>query len=184
MPGRTPWTRLARKALRGMKVAATSLNWIPLSSTFSHSVSALASGRLPCLGYATGTSTSWASRGDDWPLLRGHDGHTQSSFVFPKSIIVTARSEVVFWFVAHVLLFQFSIAVTVHCWLYTLTFFRACESTPLRTSCSCDVSWILSNFRFYHISIMMSTLLSSRSTHFSVCTTVWILRERDLFATT
>ena len=50
MPGRTPWTRLAQKALRGMKVAATSLNWIPLSSTFIHSVSALASSRLPCFG--------------------------------------------------------------------------------------------------------------------------------------
>ena len=79
MPGRTAWTRLAQKALRGLKVATQSLNWIPLSSTFDHGVSVLASGRLPYLGYATSHSPSLASRGDEWPLLRGHDGCMQSS---------------------------------------------------------------------------------------------------------
>ena len=44
-----------------------------LSSTFGHGVCVLASGRLQFLGYATGNSPSWASRGDNWPLLRGHN---------------------------------------------------------------------------------------------------------------
>ena len=72
-PYTTRPTWLAQKALRGMKVATPSLNWIPLSSTFGRGVSVLASGRLQYLGYATGNSPSWASRGDDWPLRRGHN---------------------------------------------------------------------------------------------------------------
>ena len=52
-PHTTRSTWLTQKALRGMKVATPSLNWIPLSSTFGRGVSMLASGRLPYSGYAT-----------------------------------------------------------------------------------------------------------------------------------
>ena len=71
-PYTTRSTWLAQ-TLRGMKVATPSLNWIPLSSTFGHGVSVLASGRPQYLGYATGNLPSWASRGDEWTLLRGHN---------------------------------------------------------------------------------------------------------------
>ena len=50
-PYSTKSTWLAQKALRGMKVATPSLNWISLSSTFCHGVSVLASGRLPYVGH-------------------------------------------------------------------------------------------------------------------------------------
>ena len=46
-PGRAARTWLSQKALKGMKVATPSLNWITLSSTFGHGVSVLASDRLP-----------------------------------------------------------------------------------------------------------------------------------------
>ena len=52
LPGRAAQTWLAQKALRGMKVATPSFNWIPLSSTFGHGVSVLASGRLPLVSHA------------------------------------------------------------------------------------------------------------------------------------
>ena len=72
-PYTTRSTWLAQKALRGLKVATPSLNWISLSSALGHGVCVLASSRLQFLGYATGNSPSWASRGDNWPLLRGHN---------------------------------------------------------------------------------------------------------------
>ena len=78
-PYTTRSTWLAQKALSGMKVVTPRLNWIPLSSTFGHGVCVLASGRLQFLGYTTGNSASWASRGDDRPFIRGHDDHLQSS---------------------------------------------------------------------------------------------------------
>ena len=42
-PGRAARTWLSQKALKGMKVATPSLNWITLSSTFGHGVRVLAS---------------------------------------------------------------------------------------------------------------------------------------------
>ena len=45
------------------------------------------------------------------------------------------------------LFFQFRIADTEQCWLFTLTFFKTRENTTLRAPCSCDVSWTLCNCR-------------------------------------
>ena len=68
-PGRAVRTWLAQKALRGMKVATPSFNWIPLFSTFGHGVSVLASGRLPHLGYATCHSFLAFMDGSRWSSL-------------------------------------------------------------------------------------------------------------------
>ena len=80
-PGRAARTWLSQKALKGMKVATPSFNWTNLSSTFGRGVSVLASDRLPYVGYARPLAIPprWSSRGDDRPLLRGHDRHLQSS---------------------------------------------------------------------------------------------------------
>ena len=49
--------------------------YLPQLGQFSHSCTVHTGG----LRYATSHSPSWASRGDDWQLLRGHDGHLQWS---------------------------------------------------------------------------------------------------------
>ena len=97
-PCTTRSTRLAQKVLSGMKVVTPRLNWIPLSSTLGHGVGVLASGQLPYLGYATPLAIRRAgvSRGDDWPLLRGHDGHFQSSRRRHISQVALSRDDVVF----------------------------------------------------------------------------------------
>ena len=89
MPGRTPWTRLAQKALRGLKVATPSLNWIPLSSTFGHGVSVLASGRLPYLGYAPGHSFLASVDGSRWSSL---ESSCLRSTLLPFSVRMCSKS--------------------------------------------------------------------------------------------
>ena len=61
-PGRPARTWLSQKALKGMKVATPSLNWITLSSTFGHGVSVMASDQLPYVGYASPLAIRRAGR--------------------------------------------------------------------------------------------------------------------------
>ena len=72
--------------LGGMKVATSSLNWFPLSSTFSHGVSVLALGRLPFLGYAAGHSSLASVDGSRWSSLA-------SSFLRPTSSLPQRSSS-------------------------------------------------------------------------------------------
>ena len=67
-PGRAAQTWLAQKALKGMRVATPSLNWITLSSTFGH-----ATGILPPLLVFL-TSFMWSLR-----LRERHHFSTKSS---------------------------------------------------------------------------------------------------------
>ena len=55
--------------LGGRRVAASSLNWFPLSSTFSRGVSLLVLCRLPYLGYAAGHSSLASVDGSRWSSL-------------------------------------------------------------------------------------------------------------------
>ena len=125
-PGRAARTWLVQKALKGMKVAATSLNWITLSSTLGHGVSVLASDRLPFLGYATPLAIRRAGR------LMATTGPFPAGILSWLGIVGLKRtcdqklsSGLLLTFTSPL---PISFADTERYCQFTLTFFRTCEN--------------------------------------------------------